>query len=120
MILITVTPLPETAFAGACDHLAEANVSGQRYRARSRIPESAVRSVVSQLAAYNDDQEVLIEWPTVVARHRSLWAFAGIKSKDEQQRACPVCHAPVSAPKTYCNNTCRVRASRAHTRKESA
>ena len=118
MIVITVEILPETEFCGAYDYRAISIHNGTRYAGRSRVMESAVRNVVSQLACHADDQSLVIEYPTIVVQHRSLWAFAGIKTRDEQRRFCAACHAPVTPPKTYCNNACRVRASRA--RKQAA
>jgi hypothetical protein len=87
--------------------------------ARSNIMESVARDVVTQLAHRVEDQELVIEYPTVAVQHRSLWALAGIKTRGEQHRFCPACHAPVTAPKSYCNNTCRQRASRARSKRSA-
>jgi hypothetical protein len=118
MIVITVEILPETEFAGAYDYRAISTHDSTRYAARSRVMETAVRNVVSQLACHADDQSLVIEYPTVVAQHRSLWAFAGIKTRDEQKRSCKVCHSPVTGTSIYCSPKCRQRASRA--RKQAA
>jgi hypothetical protein len=108
MIVVTVEILPD-----GYDYRAISIHDSTRYAARSSVMESAVRNVVSQLACHADDQSLVIEYPTIVIQHRSLWAFAGIKTRDEQRRFCPGCNTPVSPPKTYCSTKCRVRASRA-------
>jgi hypothetical protein len=114
MIVITVSLLPEDA-----GYRATAVHAQHLYSSRSFVMESAVRNVVNQLAHHAEDQSVTIEWPTVVVQHRSLWHLAGIVTRDEQQRFCPACHAPVTGTKTYCNNTCRVRASRARSKRSA-
>jgi hypothetical protein len=118
MIIVNVEIIEETRFGNY--YHATVIDGGAHYSVRSSIMESAVRDVVTQIAHRVEDQELFIAYPTVVVRWHSLWAFAGIKTKDEQRRFCPACHAPVTGSKSYCNNTCRQRASRARTRKESA
>lgn len=120
MIIIEVTPLPETEFLGACDHRVTAEVAGVKYAARSRVPQSALRSVINQLAEYCDDQPVVVMWPTIEMRHRSLWDLAGVRNREEHQMKaggeiprCAVCHGPITGRATTCSARCRKRASRA-------
>jgi hypothetical protein len=112
---------------GELDYRATATVDGVLYTGRSSLITPAIRRVVEQLAAWHDDQPIMLIYPSnVTTTHRSLWDLAGIRNREERLAAfsgaeeyqrrrhtCPVCNAAVVSPRVYCSNKCRQKAHRA-------
>lgn len=119
-----------------CDYRASATVDGVLYTNRGPFTGSVVARIAAQIAAWHDDQPITIAFPTVTVTHRSLWALAGIWTREQRdarfaappgadprpptpksRRRCLSCDTMVTPPRVTCSNKCRQKAHRA--RKEA-